>query len=113
MINESGKHIPILKKSELKYASSIAEKSLKWLMEETGDSSNSIIDDQTALGMFCFEQWLEISLGKKLMCLMTPEALIALDCNLPLYYKEFYLKNQFHFSLAGFMNHIRQMGYEY
>ena len=50
------------------------------------------------------QQWLVIYLCKRLLQLMTPEALVTNCKMLPIHYKDHYLNHQSHFSLKNVIN---------
>lgn len=78
---------------------SIVSKTLEFLMEESDKDVK--LNPEAKLIRFCLKNWLELSLSRKLLQIMKPEALVTHNHILPAYYKRNYLKEQVHFSLPG------------
>ncbi len=104
LIKEDTMLYKTLTEMDLHQCSKIVSDALDLLMETKLESdpamTSSKLFAEAELVHFCFKNWLQLFLCKKLLHLMKPEALVIFNYDLPSHYKKIYLKYQFHFSLS-------------
>ena len=77
------------------------------------EASQQPTDSNTTLVHVLFQQWLVTHLYKRLLQLMTPEALISNHKKIPPYYISHYLNYQCHFNLKDLLvRYHTEMGQE-
>ena len=82
---------------------------ISWVMSEDTDDSTIESDDiNTQLVCAYIEKWLSVSLIKRMLHLMTPEALVTHNQNIPPHYRNIYLRHQSHFSLTNLISGVRE-----
>ena len=82
---------------------------ISWVMSEDTDESIIESDDiNTQLVCAYIEKWLSVSLIKRMLRLMTPEALVTHNQSIPLHYRNIYLHHQSHFSLTNLISGVRE-----
>lgn len=94
----------VMLKIETSEVSEMVSRVFKCLKEES-EAAEVEFDAKAKLVLFCFRNWLELSICKKLLQIMKPEVLVTHNFILPPHYKIVYLKNQFHFSLPALLSH--------
>ena len=82
---------------------------ISWVMSEDTDDSTIKSDDiNTQLVCAYIEKWLSVSLIKRMLNLMTPEALVTHNQNIHPHYRNVYLRHQSHFSLTKLISGVRE-----
>ena len=99
----------ILDNLEIGSINTVVSIAISWVMtENTDDSTIESGDINTQLVCAYMEKWLSVSLIKRMLNLMTPEALVTHNQNIPPHYRNIYLRHQSHFSLTKLISSVRE-----